>query len=356
MKRNKKIGLYVRGGAYWMRFTVGGKQYRRSTGTGDPKIAQQIYDILRGEIALGKWKPEEAEPEKEPEYTFNELAERYCAWADGRQRSAAWKGYLIKQLKERFNEMLLCNFDTHVLETFQAERIKKGNKPATANRFTAVLSHMFTKATDWKMMDKATVADINVVMFPENNKRLRYLSIEEAQLLVKCCESYLAPIVITALNTGMRKSEILNLRWDAHIDLKHGFILLDITKNGERREIPINATLRATLQGITRRLDVPYVFCNPVTGKPYQKDFKKSFHSALRKAKIADFRFHDLRHTFASHLIMAGIDLTTVKELLGHKDIKMTLRYSHLAPAHKASAVDIYDQKMNPKTVNLAQI
>jgi integrase len=81
-------------------------------------------------------------------------------------------------------------------------------------------------------------------------------------------------------------------------------------------------------------------------GKPYQV-IKRSFNTACRRAKITDFRFHDLRHTFASHLVMSGIDLTTVRELLGHKEIKMTLRYAHLAPSHKVKAVDILDNTLN---------
>jgi integrase len=203
---------------------------------------------------------------------------------------------------------------------------------------------MFTKATDWKMIDTAP----KVKMLKENNKRLRFLSKEECQSLIDACHPHLKPIVITALNTGMRKGEILNLKWD-NVDLKHGFILLDITKNGERREIPINDTLKGVLQGITRRLDIPYVFYDNAAGKPYG-DVKRAFATACRKAKIADFHFHDLRHTFASQLIMAGVDLTTVKELLGHKTLTMTLRYAHLAPSHKVAAIQKLDGFLNSKT------
>lgn len=181
-----------------------------------------------------------------------------------------------------------------------------------------------------------------VKQLQENNRRLRFLSKEEIASLIDACDPHLRPIAITALNTGMRKGEILNLTWD-QVDLKHGFILLVNTKNGERREIPINDTLRETLLGLTRRLDVPYVFYDQKTGKPYQ-DIKRSFASACRRARIRDFRIHDCRHTFASQLIMAGVDLTTVKELLGHKTITMTMRYAHLAPSHKVKAVAILDQ------------
>ncbi len=106
-------------------------------------------------------------------------------------------------------------------------------------------------------------------------------------------------------------------------------------------------TLRDTLQGITRHIDTPYVFFN-VTGKPLG-DVKRSFDAALRRAGIRDFRFHDLRHTFASHLVMAGVDLTTTSRLLGHKSLTMTLRYSHLAPDHMARAMDTLDSALNER-------
>jgi len=146
----------------------------------------------------------------------------------------------------------------------------------------------------------------------------------------------------------MRKEEILSLEWDKHIDLKHGFILLNKTKNGDRREIPINQTLRETLQGLVKHINSPYVFTDS-EGKRYQ-DVKRSFNSALKRAVIKDFRFHDLRHTFASHLVMTGIDLTTVSRLLGHKNLTMTLRYSHLAPEHMVRAVDLLDNTLNGKS------
>jgi len=179
----------------------------------------------------------------------------------------------------------------------------------------------------------------------ENNRRLRYLSREDCQELIEACRPHIRPIVVTALNTGMRREEILSLEWEKHIDLRHGFILLDVTKNGERRQIPITPMLRETLQGILRRVGVPYVFVDR-DGKRF-KDVKTSFNGALCRVGIKDFHFHDLRHTFASHLVMGGVDLATIKDLLGHKDFKMTLRYSHLAPAHKTAALAVLDGAFN---------
>jgi len=134
-----------------------------------------------------------------------------------------------------------------------------------------------------------------------------------------------------------------------NVDLRRGIIHLDKTKNGDPRDIPINGTLKNVLENLPRRVDLPYVFHDPCTGKPY-RDIKTSFHTALRIAGIRDFRFHDLRHTFASQLVMAGVDLKTVQELLGHRRITMTLRYSHLAQEHKEKAVNLLDLVLTAKT------
>jgi integrase len=240
-----------------------------------------------------------------------------------------------------------------MIEGYQSERLQAGkpkynstdakaNKPATINRHIATLKHMFTKAVEWDIVEEDVLKRIRrAKLLEENNRRLRYLSKEECLTLINASDKHIKPIVIAALNTGMRKGEILSLKWD-NVDLKHGFILLDKAKNGDRREIPINETLRVTLTVLVRRLDLSYVFFNPETEKAYT-NIPRSFNSALRRASIKDFTFHDLRHTFASHLVMAGVDLTTIRELLDHKTLTMTLRYAHLAPSHKVKAVYILD-------------
>lgn len=337
------MGLYRRkdSSVWWMSFSFQGKQYQKSTGTEDKKIAQRIYDVIKGKTASGKWIPEEMLIEKK--YTFSQLAQKYSEWCLGRQRSfRKWKSYVIKHLSDRFNDMELNEFDTYTVETMQSEILKKNRTAATANRCRAVLMHMFAKAVEWDMVSEEVLKKIRRAKPLKGEKRrLRFLSLQEVERLINSCDEHLKPIVITALNTGMRKGEILSLKW-ANVDLNHGFILLDMTKNGERREIPINETMRNVLYSLDRRLDVPYVFYDKATGKPYQ-DVKRSFAGASRRAKITDFRFHDLRHTFASHLVMSGVDITTVKELLGHKTLTMTLRYAHLAPTHKIEAVKKLD-------------
>ena len=346
------MGLISKPGSkyYWINIKVGHKRIFESTKTENKRRAQEILSIRHAELlneSAGKEsEPQELKEKKETKpYTFNELAEEYLNWCKGRQASYNVKKYIIpKEFEKRFKGMPLNKFNSILIEKLQTECMAKNYKPAYTNKIVTILKHMFTKALEWDMIDKATLEKIRKVKLLKGEiKRLRYLSEEEAERLVFNCEPYLKPIVITALNTGMRRGEIFGLTWD-RVDLKNRIILLDKTKNGERREIPINDTLLQALSGIVRRLDCNYVFYNPNTLKPFD-NIKRSFASALRKSHILDFHFHDLRHTFASRLVMAGVDLITVKELLGHKDIKMTLRYSHLSQAHVRQAISVLDKK-----------
>ena len=342
-------GLFKRGGVWWLRYSDGfGKIIRVSAKTTNFKEAETELINKKKAVRSGK----EPEPIKKiPNYNFSHLTQEYIKWCE-RQRSFRSKKGFILQLVEVFGNVPLRNISTKLVEQFQTDRINKGNKPATVNSLVATLKHCIHKGSQWEMLSDETLKRMRQVkLLQENNRRLRYLSKEECQNLISNCQGNTKAIVITALNTGCRKSEILNLQWN-NIDLKNGFILLsqDMTKNSERKEIPINKTLRETLEGITRRLDIPYVFYDSATCKPYG-DIKRSFNTALKRAGIRDFHFHDLRHTFASHLVMAGVDITTVSRLLGHKTLTMTLRYAHLAPSHMVKAVDILDSTLNGNEV-----
>jgi integrase len=179
-----------------------------------------------------------------------------------------------------------------------------------------------------------------VKLFSEkDNLQERLLTTEEEQKLLDACPRYLRPIVLTALHTGMRKGEILNLRWD-QVDFDNREIKVENTKSGKPRSIPINDLLCATLRNEKRQTgNSPFVFPNPKTKKPYV-DVKKSFAEAVKDAKIPSLRFHDTRHTFASRLVAAGVDLITVKELLGHHSVRVTERYTHTNAEQKRNAVE----------------
>lgn len=361
-------GLYKRGSVWWCSYKSLTGMVRQSTGSTDYNEAIEFLGKRLNEVKIGNF----PEMKKIVSLTFKELAAQYRPWCK-RQRGAVAKNRYIDQLVLEFGDIPLRRFSPMLIEQFQTKRLEQGaprkklkkgadgkmttvkapeitpapNKPATINRLVATLKHMFTKAVEWDMVEEETLRKVRKVkMLAENNRRLRYLSAEECQRLIDCCRGALKSMIVMALNTGMRRGEIFSLTWD-QVDLKHGFILLDITKNGERREIPVNETLKEMLQELPRRLDGGRLFSNPDTGESYQS-MNHAFMRACRLAGINDFRFHDLRHCFASHLVMAGIDLATVKELLGHKTLQMTLRYAHLAPSHKVKALEILSKTLNP--------
>jgi len=208
------------------------------------------------------------------------------------------------------------------------------------------LKHIFTKAIEWGIVKKNPGKKVKLLR--ERNARVRYLEEEEIKKLYDACAEHLKPIVIVALNTGMRKEEILNLKWK-DLDFRNKIIYILDTKNNERQEIPINDIVYRALLALREKSESPWVFSKK-NGERYG-NIRKAFEGAKKRARIVDFRFHDLRHTFASHLVMAGVDLKTVQELLGHKSFEMTLRYAHLSPEHKKAALDILYKRLarNPK-------
>jgi len=161
--------------------------------------------------------------------------------------------------------------------------------------------------------------------------------------LIECCDDALKPVIVLAVNTGMRKAEIQNLKW-RDVNFHVGFIALHHTKNGQSRKVPLNRTAKAALIKVRKHRESPYIFCKP-NGELY--NFRAPFERALKKASIEDFRFHDLRHTAASYLAMSGVDLNTIRDILGHESLEMVLRYAHLSPAHQANAVGVLDRQMD---------
>lgn len=332
------MGLYKRKDSkfWWMKINYEGRVICKSTETDNRKLAEKIYEKVKASILLGKYFPEK----ELQNYTFLDLAEQYHEYAKGRIRSYERSLYPViqKYLLACFKNMKLSEINTHMVESFQSFLIQKGLTPASINKYLTVLKAMIAKAVDWGICSEEVLKQVRKVKPLKNvNKRLRYLSTEEFNSLIQACSPHLKPIVIVAVLTGMRKGEILNLKWE-QVDLKHGYILLNKTKNNERREIPIGLELKKLFLSLPKKEGIPYVFYNPQTGQPYT-DVKRAFRTACKKAGIKDFHFHDLRHTFASHLVMAGTSIAVVQELLGHKDIKMTMRYSHLSPEHKKEAI-----------------
>ncbi len=224
-----------------------------------------------------------------------------------------------------------------MIERYKATRLQSVS-PASVNRELACLKYMYTKAIEWGFA-KANPAK-KVKLLKEPPGRLRYLKPNEVDVLLKAWADHLCSIVVTALNTGMRKSEILNLKWQ-EVDLENRKITVANAKNNEKRVIPINKTLLKELSVLKRDPEIEYVFL----GKDglHVGDTKKAFLGAIKRAKFTDFRFHDLRHTFGSQMVMQGVNIRTVQQIMGHKDIKMTMRYSHLSSEYVHEAMERLD-------------
>jgi integrase len=331
------MGLYLKNGNWFIDYRVQGRRKREKIGP-SKALAETILKKRKVEIAENKY----LDIRREHKIKFEELAQLYLdLHAKPNKKSCHSDEDLIKTLGKHFAGKYLYEITPMAVEQFKADRAKEVS-PATVNRALACLKCMFNKAIEWGKASDNPVKKVK--LFKENNKRLRYLEKEEIVKLLAHCRGYLRPIVIVALNTGMRKGEILGLKWH-DIDFRHNIIYLLNTKNGEKREIPMNEQVRVALIKVRKHPESPYIFCNK-DGNPFG-DIKKSWLTALNKSGILQFRFHDLRHTFASHLVMSGVDLNTVRELMGHKSLEMTLRYSHLSPDHKKRAVDILGQRMD---------
>jgi integrase len=321
------MAVFKKGKNWYIDYYFSGRRKREMIGP-NKKLAESVLAKRRLQIAENKF----LDIKKRGKIKFEELGALYLDYSKTNKRSWTRDRTSIGSLKAFFNGKYLYEITPLLIERYKKKRIDEVS-PASVNRELACLKHMFTKGIEWDMTDSNPVKKVKLLR--ESNERLRYLSSEQAIRLFENCPAHLKPIVLTALYTGMRKSEILKLKWEA-VDLEHRIIFVKDTKNNQVREIPINNLLTSALKEI--RFKSPYVFSNK-NGRPYGT-VRKSFEGAVKKADIKDFRFHDLRHTFASHLVMSRVDLMTVKELLGHKTIKMTLRYAHLPPSHKRRAIE----------------
>ncbi len=321
------MAIYKRGKTWWIDYYANGQRYRESVGP-NRRSAERALAKRKVEIAENRF----LDKVKRSCATFDELAKLFLDYADNNKLSAERDHRSVALLQEVFGGMKLGDITPLSVEQYKNMR-RKSVGPATVNRELAALKTMFSKAILWDMASENPVKKVQ--MFREPAGRIRYLSRQEIADLLRESVEHLRPIIMTALYTGMRKSEILRMRWD-DVDLKHRIIYVRTSKNGQSREIPIATELMEVLERLAR--DSDRVFTRSDGGAV--DNIKTCFYNAVRRAGIEGFSFHDLRHTFASYLVMSGVDLLTVKELLGHKTIQMTLRYAHLSPSHKRSAVD----------------
>jgi integrase len=331
-KRRYKDGTLSKD--WYINYRVHGKQYKRKIGP-NKKLAEQVLM----DIELKQAKGEYLGIHEVKMIAFADFVEEYLAWAKAHKSAGthALNVHCAKRLKRVFTGPLSA-ITARQVEQYIAQR-RASVAPATVNIELSLLKHMCVKAIEWNYLKVNPLKSVKFLKEPPG--RLRYLTREEMGALTAACARHLRPIVVMGLNTGMRRAEMLGLTW-ADIDLATRSITLRRTKSNRLRVIPINQTLYEELQRLPPHLHSPYVFCND-NGKPFS-EVRRAFQTACHRAGIAGFRFHDLRHTFASHLVMNGVNLRAAQQLLGHQDIRMTLRYNHLSQEHLQEAVGTLDR------------
>ncbi len=325
------MALFKKDGKWYVDYYFEGRRIREAVGR-SKKQAQQALEARKTDIRRGKFQFQDVRPTP----LFRDFAQVYLEHARANKRS--WERdqrTLRKHLVPFFGKRRLNQVSSFLVETYKNKR-KSEAEPATVNRELALFKYMFNLAIKWGKAHHNPVKEVR--LFREERGGIRWLSEEEAEALIRVAGNHLKPILVIALHTGMRRGELLNLRWD-NVDLLNRMITIEHSKGGRVRQIPMTDRVFETLRLVDKSGE--YVFSKK-DGSPYGK-VQKGFKAAVKRAGIRDCRFHDLRHTFASWLVMKGVPLATVQYYLGHQNIQTTMAYSHLSPDHRREAVRVLD-------------
>ena len=273
------------------------------------------------------------------------------SFRENERHAKMWVTYFGKEVLGDITQEMIERVRSKRIQLEKSKDLKR--RPATINREMGTLSGIFSLAIEYEELAFNPCRRIEALR--EDNKRTRHLSFdEEARLMAQLVgqREHLRDLVFVDIYTGLRKSELLNLRKDK-VDFNLNVIHVTQTKSGKDRTVPIDENVREAISRAIRQTSSEYVFTNPETGKPYG-DVKKAFSHACRDAQIFDFRFHDLRHTFGTRLADAGVDVVKIKELMGHQSIETTMRYLHTTDKGKRAAItelSEYRRKRCPKFV-----
>ena len=339
LEERKLRGIYERepgSNIWWIRYADATGRIRREK-AGTKGAAIKLYQKRKTEVLQGKKLPENL---RAPMVGFAELAKDALAYSKAHKRSYGDDVIRMEKVLSSFRGRSAESITPRELERFLAENAEENDwAPATINRYRALLSLVYRLGIESGKV-KENPARL-VKHRQENNARVRWLSNEEEVRLrtyiQNTCPEHI-PELDLALHTGMRLSEMYSLTWE-NVNTSRKVLTIPRSKNGETRHVPLNATALSALAELRKRSDGTGPVVRNLDGDPFAGP-RYWFEPALPKAKIRRFSWHCLRHTFASRLVMAGVDLRTVQELMGHKSIEMTVRYSHLAPKHTLAAVE----------------
>ncbi len=293
-------------------------------------------------------------------HTLGEVVDRYLRDVlPAKPRSEKDQKRQLKWWKAQLGDFLLADVTPALIAEYR-DKLAKGvtprgtqRSPSTVNRYLAALSHALSIAVkEWGWLDDNPIRKVRKPKEPRG--RVRFLSDDERTRLLAACKEHNNPalyaIVVLALSTGARQGEILNLTWK-DVSVSRGMIVLQETKNNERRAIPLQGhTLEIVKEMRTvRRIDTDLLF-PPRQDPDKPLNIQNIWYGAITKADIQDFKFHDLRHSAASYLAMSGASLAEIADVLGHKTLQMVKRYAHLSEQHTAGVV----ARMNARIFNQA--
>jgi integrase len=334
------MGLYQKGDNWGIDYYNGYRRVRELVGPSKGE-AKKLLAKRRAERSQGR----QGTVSSVTAPPFDKFVEgKYTEYAKANKRGFYNEQYRLKQLTRFFGKRVLSEFNRWDGEQLKIE-LNRCVAPATVNRLLGNLKHIFSLAVDNKFVSANPFAGVKLLKVPKRTERI--LTREEEDQLLAACSQVRAPLlrasVLIGLNTGMRKGEIHGLKWE-HVDLPNRLITIYNGKTNESdRPIPMNAVVYELLFKLWQQRKGEFVFPSPRKKGERFRDPKVGFMKAVRLAKIPHIRFHDLRHTFATRLVHAGVDIVTIQHLLGHSDIKMTSRYAHPLADVKVEAVKRLD-------------
>ena len=307
---------------------------------------QEAQEALRKAILEAHLGKDEGERER---VTFNKLSEIYVRdWAKT-NKLGSWKSDVsyLKNMKAFFKDRFADSISSQEVEQYKAKRRSDGAKLSTVNRCISILSRLFNCGVSWGYLRLNPCKGVK--KFPEQPfRRTRVLDrAEEGRLMTAAGPGYLKSMILILNNTGLRRKELFQLTWET-VDFKRMRLFVKESKTSRTRYVPMNELVVEELKGLYRiRKDDGQVFKNPDTGKAFV-DIKRSFSGACRRAGIKSLLLLDLRRTFATRLLEAGVDIVTCSELLGHTSLVTTRIYTMTDPKRKAEAVELLVEKRAP--------
>lgn len=332
------MSVYKRGGVYWYDFWFRGVRYRDSTGLTNKVAANNVEAIRRAELAEGR----AGIVRRKPCPTFEDFVkDDFLPWSEKQHeahpRTHAYYRVSGNALRAFFGKAPLDQITTAQVEKFKLARAEKVS-PASTNRDLAALRSMLNFAIRQGLIARNPV--VGVKFLPEGPGMMRVVSHEEQERYLKAARPLLRDIATLILETGMRPEEVFTTcKENVHLDRRYLFVPRGKTRFA-RRNIPLTDAAAKMLKRRMREAKTCYLFPHRRDPNKPMGTIQKAHEKALEESKIRPrFRLYDLRHTFGSRSAMAGVDLATVKELMGHSNISITMRYVHPTPEHKQEAL-----------------